>query len=161
MRILIVKRDKIGDMLLTTPLIAHLRRSIPGAEISVLASEYCGWVVRDFREIARLWIYPRLRALSLFEPSKLVRYARVMREVRDMKFNVCIAGGGEYSPRAVEKALSVRAARTIAYAPREHRFSPRLTDPLEPPQGGHEMDRMLALAAPLAIGIASASSSSR
>jgi heptosyltransferase III len=151
MQILIVKRDKLGDILLTTPLIAHLRSALPNAIISVLASEYCGWVVRDYPDLARVWTYPRLRPASIFEPSKFIRYAKVMREVRGMKFDVCIAAGGEYSPRAVARALAVRATRTIAYAPPGHRFGPRLTDRLEPPQGGHEMDRMLALAAPLGV----------
>ena len=151
MRILIVKRDKLGDMLLTTPLIAHLRRSIPGAEVSVLASEYCGWVVRDCPDIARLWTYPRLRALSVLKPAEFFRYWAAYRDVRKMRFDAAIAAGGEYSPRAVEKALAARAARTIAYAPSEHRFGPRLTDPVDPPAGGHEMDRMLALAAPLGV----------
>ena len=146
MRILIVKRDKLGDMLLTTPLIGHLRRSISGAEVSVLASDYCGWVVRDFPDVAKLWTYPRLR---LWSWSKIPRYWRVMREVRDAKFDVAIAAGGEYSPRAVERALSTQAKRTIPYAP--HDYGGRLSDPLPPPQGGHEMERMLALAAPLGL----------
>src|SRR2546423_10219911 len=141
MRILIVKRDKLGDMLLTTPLIAHLRRSISGAEVSVLASDYCGWVVRDFPDVAKLWTYPRLR---LWSWSKIPRYWRVMREVRDAKFDVAIAAGGEYSPRAVERALSTQAKRTIAYAP--HDYGGRLSDPPPPPQGGHAMERLLPLA---------------
>lgn len=151
MRILIVKRDKLGDMLLTTPLIAHLRSSIAGAQISVLASDYCGWVVRDFPDLARLWTYPRLRFLSLFKPSEVLRYRAVFREVRRLKFDVVIAAGGEYSPRAVSKAFEAGAARTVAYAPERHRFGPRLTDRLEPPRSGHEMDNMLALAGPLGV----------
>lgn len=149
MRILIVKRDKLGDMLLTTPLIAGLRRALPSAEVSVLAADYCGWVVRDDPDVARLWTYPRLRGASLLRPGELLQYWSCFSEVRRQRFDVAIAAGGEYSRRAIEKALAARAARTIAYAPRDHAHGARLTDPLEPPQGGHEMDRMLALARPL------------
>jgi ADP-heptose:LPS heptosyltransferase len=53
----------------------------------------------------------------------------------------------------VEKALGARAARTIAYAPRHHQHGSTLTDAVEPPQSGHEMDRMLALARPLGIDL--------
>ena len=151
MRILIVKRDKLGDMLLTTPLIAHLRSSLPGSEVHVLASEYSAWVARGCPGVASVRAYPRLRAASLLEPLALMRYWKTLRDVRAMKFDVAIAAGGEYSRRAVGKALAARAARTIAYAPRNHPFGARLTDPLEPPQGGHEVDRMLALAAPLGV----------
>jgi heptosyltransferase-3 len=150
-RILVVKRDKLGDMLLTTPLIAHLKRALPQAEVCVLASEYCGWVVRDDPDVARLWTYPRLRWGSLARPGELLRHWRALRAVRAAKFDVAIAAGGEHSSRAVRKALAARAARTIVYAPRDHAYGPRLTDPVEPPTGGHEMDRMLALAAPLGL----------
>src|SRR4051812_11138389 len=101
MRILIVKRDKLGDMLLTTPLIRGLARSIPGAQVSVLASDYCGWVVRDDPDVKRLWTYPRLRAASLLKPWDFLRHVRTFREVRAAKFDVAIGAGGEYSPRAV------------------------------------------------------------
>ena len=151
MRILIVKRDKLGDMLLTTPLISHLSSSLAGAELCVLASDYCGWVVRDFPGISKRWTYPRLRAGSIFNPAEIYRYWATFRGARAMRFDAAIAAGGEYSPRAVEKALAVRAARTIAYAPSDHAYGPRLTDAVEPPKSGHEIDRMLALAAPLGV----------
>ncbi len=151
MRILIVKRDKLGDMLLTTPLISHLAHARPDAELCVLAPEYCSWVVREDRHLAQVWSYPQLRGASLFSPAKLLRYARTMNEVRGRKFDVAIAAGGEYSPRAVEKTLAARASRTIAYAPADHRFGARLTDRLDPPRRGHEAERMLALAIPLGV----------
>jgi len=150
-RILVVKRDKLGDMLLTTPLLAHLKRSLPECEVHVLASDYCGWVVRDCADVASLVTYPRLRAGSLLRPFELLRYARALVHVRRMRVDVAIMAGGEYSRRGIERALSARAARTIAYAPADHPFGAQLTDPLPPPTAEHEMDRMLALAAPLGI----------
>src|SRR5262245_34108350 len=146
MKIVIVKRAKIGDMLLTTPLLAHLARSLPGAELAVVAAEWCGWVARDAPELSRLWTYPRISARSLLEPGALLRYWKTFREVRAARFDVAIAAGGEYSPRAIDKAHETGAARVIAYAPKG-----AVSDALEPPAGGHEMDRMLALVAPLGV----------
>lgn len=153
MRILILKRDKLGDMLLTTPLIAGLRRALPGAEVSVIAADYCGWVVRDDPDLARLWTYPRLRAGSLLRPGELLRFAGAFAEVRRARFDVAIAAGGEYSHRAVRNALWTRAGRTIAYARHPNGYGARLTDPVSPPSGGHEMDRMLNLARPLGVDL--------
>ena len=48
-KILVVKRDKIGDLLLTTPLFTILKRSLPDARIHVLANDYNAWVVADNR----------------------------------------------------------------------------------------------------------------
>ena len=150
MRILIVKRDKIGVMLLTTPLIEPLRRSLPGARVSVLASDYCSWVVRGHPGLENLWSYPRLRAGSILRPGEMLRYWRAHREARAARFDVAIAAGGDFSRRALAKTLSIRAARTIAYVPEGERVR-GLTDPLPWPSSGHEVDRMLALAAPLGV----------
>ena len=60
-KILVVKRDKIGDLLLTTPFLAHLRQTLPDAEIHVLANDYNAWVVADNPDVARVWVYRRTR----------------------------------------------------------------------------------------------------
>ena len=153
MRILIVKRDKLGDMLLTIPLIQHLKRSLAGSEIHVLASDYGGWVLGECPEVSRVWTYPRLRASALLKPASLLRYLRTHRAVRRERFDVVIAAGGEFSRRAIEKALAVKGARTIAYVPDARSFAGRLSDPLPAPMGGHEIDRMLGLASPLGLAL--------
>ena len=40
MKIIILKRDKVGDMLLVTPMLEHLRKSLPQAEIHMLANAH-------------------------------------------------------------------------------------------------------------------------
>ena len=39
MKILIVKRDKLGDMIVTTPMLRLLRTALPDAQIHLLAAE--------------------------------------------------------------------------------------------------------------------------
>lgn len=60
-RILIVKRDKIGDLLLTTPLIAHLREQLSGARIDVLCTDYNAWVIEGNRNIDAVFALPRVQ----------------------------------------------------------------------------------------------------
>jgi ADP-heptose:LPS heptosyltransferase len=61
-----------------------------------------------------------------------------------------VVANGEDSPRATARGLSVRAARTVAYCTDASRY-PRLTDPLPLQPKMHEMDRMLAMLAPLGV----------
>jgi ADP-heptose:LPS heptosyltransferase len=145
-RVLIVKRDKLGDVLLTSPLIERLREA--GWEVDVLASEYNAWVARGVPGVGKVWAYPRLRAASLLRPGEFLRYAKAMRAVRAQKYDVAIAAGGEFSPRAVEKALAARARRTIGYVRAD---ALGLTDPIPEPAMAHEADLMVALAAPLGV----------
>jgi ADP-heptose:LPS heptosyltransferase len=55
---------------------------------------------------------------------------------------------GEDSPRAIERALVLNSRRTVAYAAQPAKYR-RLTDPLLPPEAGHEAQRVLNLLGPL------------
>ncbi len=152
MKILIVKRDKIGDLLLTTPLIAHLARALPGAQVHVLANDYNASVVAGNPDVARVWVYQRTRHAGRVRVTAALGQTRQLFALRREGFDVAIAAGGEESPRAIARALAVGAARTIAFVADPARFR-RLSDPVSPPDGGHEVERMLALASPLGIAL--------
>ena len=53
-KFLIVRNDRIGDLVLTLPALEILRRSFPEAEISLLCSEYASPIVRGNPNIDRL-----------------------------------------------------------------------------------------------------------
>jgi heptosyltransferase III len=150
-KILVVKRDKIGDLLLTTPLFTHLKRALPGARIHVLANDYNAWVVAGNPDVDRVWVYRRTRHAGRVRIGAALGQARQFLALRRERFDVAIAAGGDDSPRATRRALAVRAARTIAYAAVPAVYRGRLTDALPPPVSGHEVERMFGLLAPLGV----------
>jgi heptosyltransferase III len=150
MKILIVKRDKIGDLLLTTPLIAHLREALPGAAIHVLANDYNAWIVADNPHVDRVWVYRRTRHAGTVRVTAAFGQLRQFFALRAERFDVAIAAAGGESPRAIRRALAARAARTIAYAANAARYR-GLTDALAVPDAGHEAQRVIGLAAPLGV----------
>lgn len=151
-RILVVKRDKIGDMLLTTPLLAHLREALPRAGIEVLCTDYNGWVLEANPDVDRRWELPRVRVGPEIRWGVLPRHLAMRARLACARYDVVLVAQGEDSPRAVSRGLSVRAARVIAYARSRADYGPRLTDALpEPPDAMHEIDRMLALVRPLGL----------
>ena len=150
MKVLVVKRDKLGDLLLATPMLAHLRASRPAAEIHLLANDYNAWVVDGNPHIDRRWVYRRVRhdgRISLAAAWDTVRTGLALRRER---FDWVIVANGEDSPRAIERGLAVGAARSVAYCNQPSRYR-RLTDPLAVQPRMHEMDRMLGLLRPLGI----------
>jgi heptosyltransferase III len=149
--ILVVKRDKVGDLLLATPMLAALRERFPGARIDVLASDYNAWVVEGHPAIDRLWTYPRSRVGGRLRPGAALAQVALWLRLRRERYAVAIAANGEDSPRATRRTLFARARSTIAFAAR-----PRsgLTHPLAPPATGHECERMAALLRPLGIAAA-------
>jgi ADP-heptose:LPS heptosyltransferase len=147
-RLLILKRDKLGDMLLTTPLLALLRQRLPGAAIEVLASDYNAWVLGGNPDVDRVWVYRRSRIGNNVSIVGAFQQAILGARLRFERFDVAIAAQGEASPRATRRARWVGARRTVAYVePGE----PRVSDPLAPPANGHERDRLMGLLAPLGI----------
>lgn len=149
-RILIVKRDKIGDLLLATPMLRVLREARPDARIDLLASDYNAWLARGNPDIDTVWTYRRARIGPRISVLGGLHQAALMARLRLLRYDVAIAAGGEISPRASRRALLAGARRTIAYSGED---GPLVSDPLPAPRVGHERERMLGLLAPLGIDV--------
>ena len=93
MKILIIKRDKIGDLLLTTPMLSHLRRSLPDAEIHLLANDYNAWVVADNPDIDRLWVYDRAKIGKQIRLKAVIKQIWLELRLRLEHFDVAIVAG--------------------------------------------------------------------
>jgi heptosyltransferase III len=150
MKILIIKRDKIGDLLLTTPMLAHLRRSLPQAEVHLLANDYNAWVVAGTEDVDRVWIYRRVRSGNRVNPAAALGIVWQNLQLRREKFDVAIVANGSPSPRAIERGVAVGAKRVIAYVDATCRAR-GVADALQAPTGRHETERLLNLLSPLGI----------
>lgn len=155
MKILILKRDKLGDLLLTTPLFKLLRDALPQAEIHLLAPNYNAWVAKDNAALNRHWVYGRVRTGKRINVGAAVGQLKLFYDLKRQHFDVAIAAGGEHSPRAISRLLHVSAPRNIAYADgTQHKLSSRLTDPQAVPLWSvHETRRLANLALPLGIAV--------
>lgn len=158
MKIIILKRDKVGDMLLVTPMLQHLRGCLPQARIHLLANDYNAWVMEGNPDIDRLWIYPRVRHGAALRPWAVWEQVKQVWRLRREHFDVAIAAGGVISPRAVERILRLNAKRTIAYAGASKdnpdagaALFARLTDPLAYNRTLHEVESNLHLLTPLGV----------
>lgn len=158
MKIVILKRDKVGDMLLVTPMLEHLRASLPHAEIHMLANDYNAWVLDGNPNIDRLWIYPRVRHGASLRPWAVWEQFKQVWQLRRERFDFAIAAGGVISPRAVERILRLGAKQTIAYsgANKEKEASGsalfnRLSDPIAYQRTLHEVESNLNLLTPLGV----------
>lgn len=151
MRVLIVKRDKLGDLLLTTPVLERLAGGLPHAEIHLLANDYNAWVVRDHPALARIWQYPRVREGGRLRLAAAAAQVPLAWRLRRQRFDWAFVMGGEESHRAIRRAIATGATRVVAYARDPRRYGARLTDPFPPPEAGHETQRMMDLLAPLGL----------
>lgn len=152
MKILIIKRDKIGDMLLTTPMLAWLRQALPHAEIHVLANDYNAWVLNGNSAVDRVWVLPRVKHAGKIRMGAAWTTLRQMLALRWQDFDWVIVGNGEESHRAIRRATWIKGRHTVSYvAPGKH--YPELSHALPIPQNEHESRRLAYLATPLGLNL--------
>ncbi|MBC7802874.1 MAG: glycosyltransferase family 9 protein [Candidatus Parcubacteria bacterium] len=150
MKVLVLKRDKLGDLLLTTPLLARLKEGLPQAETHLLANDYNSWVVAGNPHIDRLWVYRRVRHAGSISVSAAWQWLRQSLALRRERYDWVIIANGDESPRAIRRGLSLRGIRTVAHCVDASNY-PGLSDPVAPDASGHEVERLLALLAPLGM----------
>jgi len=151
-KILVIKRDKIGDLLLTTPLLAQLKAGLRDVETHLLANDYNAWVVAGNPHVDRVWVYRRVRHAGRVSLAAAWQWIWQSLALRRERYDWVIVANGDESPRAIRRGLLARGARTVARCADASAY-PGLTDPLPPDVSNHEIDRLLALLAPLGIAL--------
>ncbi len=150
MKVLVLKRDKIGDLLLTTPLLARLKAALPQVETHLLANDYNAWVVAGNPHVDRLWVYRRVRHAGRVSLRAAWQWLWQGRALRRERYDWVIVANGDESPRAIRRALALGGARTVARCADAKKY-PGLTDPLPPDASGHEIERLMGLLVPLGV----------
>lgn len=132
-RILVIRRDNIGDLICTTPLLQTLRHHYPQAWIGVLANQYNAPVLQGHPAVDDVLAYEKAkhRAPGISRWSVWWATARLLGQLRLKGVDLAIvaSSGGERFARLVG------ARRTIA----------------DKPTGRHEVENCMALLAPLGI----------
>lgn len=149
LRLLVIRLDpRLGNVLMTTPLLVALRERFADAAIDCLVSPYAARVLRDHPAGVRLLPFRRWSWLAAMGPW------RRMRALRRQAYDVCIDAANPTHP-SVTQALMARAAgarTTIGYdvSPVASLYNVRVPVPAGSGEA-HEIDRRLWLLDPLGI----------
>jgi len=152
MKIIILKRDKLGDLLLTTPMLQILKGHYPKAKLSVIAPESSAWILKDAAFIDQLYSYPQPKFFNLRSIASIFLQIIIILKIRKEQYDIAIAAGGEYSHRSIKRLLWMKAKRTISFVPKNNIIK-GITDPITEPntskRGPHESQRMIELLNPI------------
>lgn len=149
MKILVIRRDNIGDLVCTTPLISALRRHFPDAHIAALVNSYNAPVLDGNPELDEVCVYRKAKHREAGESKLAIWLATLglMLRLRRRNFDLAIVATPAHQPGALRFARWVRAKRVIAYA----------GDDTPPPgesghsDGAHECEAVMRLLRPLGI----------
>lgn len=150
-RILVIRRDNIGDLVCTTPLFSALRAHFPNTHIAALVNSYNASVLNGNADIDKVHVYRKAKHRAANESRFVIWWQtwQLMRSLRREKFDLAIVATPARQRESQKFARWVRAKRVIAYG----LSSDGIDDPMPgpTPQSGHETELVMRLLQPLGI----------
>jgi heptosyltransferase-3 len=142
MRILVIRRDNIGDLVCATPLLAGLRRRHPQAHIAVLVNSYNAGVLAGNPDVDAVHAYTKLKHRRRGESWLGTLRARfgLLGKLRKQAFDHVILAKAGYDRHGLALARGVRPRKIIGFSPGE-----RIDE------GLHEVEVMMKLGAALDV----------
>lgn len=116
-RILLIRRDNIGDLVCTTPLLDALRRRFPDAYLCALVTRYNREVLDRHPALDEVVAYTKAKHLDAGESvvgNYLVRL-RLMLDLRRRHFDYCVLAAPGYQRRALALARWVGARHVVGF----------------------------------------------
>ncbi len=135
-RVLIVRRDNIGDLVCTTPLIDALRARLPRAWIGALVNSYNADVLMGNPALDAVHAYEKLKHRKTGLLKNVFDTAKTLARLRISKLDCVLVPAA--TPQALKLAGSLKPARVIAG---EAAYS----------GSRHEVERAFALGASLGV----------
>lgn len=152
-RILVTRRDNIGDILCTTPLLESLRARYPSAYIAILVTDYNIDAIRNNPHIDEIFVYIK-RGNDTHAKGYLGilrERMRLLRRIRQKRFDLVVLANGGY-----RYAGQLGGKKTLGFRETGRNYGqPDWIIPC-PSNGLHEVEKLNllgeALAAPPALG---------
>lgn len=152
-KILIVRRDNIGDLICTLPLIASIRALNPDARIDLLVNSYCAPVVANNPDVDNVYIYTKAKHKERGESTLAVHWRRLWLtlKLRALRYDWLVLANVGYSPRPLRWAKQVGAKRVVGFVNTAHAGHDKvLTDSilLDRHEVRHEVEYLMQLLQP-------------
>lgn len=155
-KILVIRRDNIGDLACTTPAFATLRHQFPEAEIGALVNSYNADVLRGNPNLDRVFVYQKLKhAGGMVNQFKaLIERLILIAQLRRWKPDITILAKSSYDLRGLNLARQIGAMNIVGYVPDDLTKAKALPDiRLKTPEftAIHEVEAVNQMLRPLGI----------
>jgi ADP-heptose:LPS heptosyltransferase len=153
-RILVIRRDNIGDLVCTTPLFSALRQRYPDGHIAALVNTYNGPVLERNPDIDAVYAYEkgkhRIAGRSIL--SVYMDRARLILALRRQKFDYAILATPGFAVHSLRFARQVGARHVLGYAdPGRTHARLDIALPYDSASKEHEVEQVFGLSKALGI----------
>lgn len=157
-RILVIRRDNIGDLICTTPFLHTLRQSLPDAHIAVLVNSYNQAVLLGNPDVDEVFSYDKLKHCKgvVGKLRAVLSRVRLVLRMRSCRFDLAILAKSGFDRHGLRMARWAGARKVIGFSPTRGELAPGLTDSItaENPKTLHEVEVVAQLAKALGINTA-------
>ena len=136
--VLVIRPDRLGDVVLSTPVYETLKKAFPHLHISVLAASAQAELLADNPNISQVFVFNPKQPLNVF------------RQLRDEQFDLALTLNKKFSATATFFALCSGAKIRVGYDHPENAWAHNIRVPLEGPPR-HESENNLDLLRALGI----------
>jgi len=152
-RILVVRRDNVGDLILTTPLLHALRRARPQAHIAALVNSYNAPVLEGNPDVDAVHVYDKAKHRpDLPRAVVIVQTAGLLLHLRRLAFDRVILAGPGAQRQGWNLVRWLGASEVIGFATND--FAPAGITQAIPYGGGaqlHEAEDVFRLLGPFGV----------
>lgn len=149
MRILVVRRDNIGDLICTTPLLTALRQKFPEAWIGAFVNTYNAPVLERNPHVSEIVAYTKLKHLGFANSIFAAMRDRFMliRKLRQMHLDHVVLATPDFVPRIARLARWFRPKQVTGFSDGSARAGALdRSIRVDEVAGRHEVERVFALA---------------
>ena len=117
-RVLVVRRDNIGDLVCTTPMFTALRNRYPKSLLAALVNTYNRDVLESHPVVDKVFAYEKAKHRDE-KTSLLANYRdrwRLFRELRRWKFDYAILAGPGYQKNSVRLVQLAGVAKVVGFS---------------------------------------------
>lgn len=125
MKILVIRRDNIGDLILTTPVFGALRARFPEASIEALVNSYNAPVLAGHPHVDRVHVYTKRKHRAAGAGS-VGEFARVVRQwfaLRERRYDHVLVAAPGFHGGQVRLARTLGARHVAAFVPAAGRIA--------------------------------------
>ena len=118
LKILVIRRDNIGDLVCTTPLIGALRRRFPRAHIAALVNTYNRQVLEGHPDLDAVYAYAKAKHRLPGQSRASVYWDKfvLMRKLRAQRFDYVLLASSHPGASALRLARWISPAHIAGYA---------------------------------------------
>lgn len=155
-KILVIRRDNIGDLVCTTPVFAALRQHYPNSKIGALVNSYNSEALCGNPDVDQVFVYKKLKHVGGFvnRLKALAQRIKLIIQLRRWQPDITILAKSSYDRHGLNFARQIGAKNVIGFVPddfNQHKWLPDIQ--LKTPKFAvlHEVEAVNRLLVPLGI----------